>query len=454
MPREPDKASASRVWRWKPSILPNDVRAILAAADLAAERMAAHLRLGVLILIGLVLVGLGSLAGVYSKWIATVFALNLGVSIAAVVLARPSVFRSWVPWAIATLDAAVVLGVMTCGDFAERVSAAYTPALAVSWVMFLLLALTAMRFKPALVLYLGGLLVAGLATAMALDAHRAALAPTVIGSTVEPIFGAGHNAVRLSLVGLTALVLAITVARGRRTLLTAVVAARRSAHLSRYFASGLVPLLADAEVEELKRGRRQHAAILFADIRGFTAVDKFVGDDVMGVFGVPTATSEDAANALAAGRALQAEVAAWNEKRQSAGRRPISVGIGIHYGQVFAGVIDGGQRLEFTVIGDAVNTARRIEELTKSTGCPLLVSAELLEAAKILVPSRDCHPLPAQMIRGRNESLRLFAPNSSRTRQSTPAAYSSPPVARLAERSYIPGDAGLVSLISVHRDPA
>jgi hypothetical protein len=103
----------------------------------------------VLILIGLVLVGLGSLAGVYREWIATVFALNLGVSVAAVVLARPAVFRSWVPWVVATLDAGVVLGVMIIGVFAERVSASYTPALVVSWTMFLLLALTAMRFRPA-----------------------------------------------------------------------------------------------------------------------------------------------------------------------------------------------------------------------------------------------------------------------------------------------------------------
>src|SRR5580704_1279916 len=75
-------------------------------------------------------------------------------------------------------------------------------------------------------------------------------------------------------------------------------------------------------------------------------VDKFVGDDVMGVFGVPIATAEDAANALAAGRALRAEIAAWIEKRRYAGRRPVSIGIGIHYGQVFAGVIEGGKRLE------------------------------------------------------------------------------------------------------------
>src|SRR5260221_10615667 len=146
MPREPGKA-ALRAWRQRPSALPDEIRAVLAAAELAAERTAARVRLCVLILIGLVLVGLGSVAGVYREWIATIFALNLGVSVAAVVLARPAVFRSWVPWAIATLDAVVVLGVMIFGDLAERVSAAYTPALAVSWAMFLLLALTAMRFR-------------------------------------------------------------------------------------------------------------------------------------------------------------------------------------------------------------------------------------------------------------------------------------------------------------------
>jgi hypothetical protein len=138
----------------------------------------------------------------------------LAFQVAAVVLANPTVFRSWAPWVVATLDAGVVLGVMMFGDFAERVSASYTPALVVSWAMFLLLALTAMRLKPALVLYLGGLLVVGLATAMALDAYQAALPPMdAFVTTLEPIFGPGHNAVRLSLVVLTTLVMAITVAQ-------------------------------------------------------------------------------------------------------------------------------------------------------------------------------------------------------------------------------------------------
>jgi adenylate cyclase len=371
--------------------LPDEVRAVLAVADLAAERTAARVRLAALILIGVLRAALGSLSGVYRSEIALIFALNAAVSVAAVVLARPGMFRAWVPWALATLDAAVVLGIMIYGDFNERMVTSYTPALVVCWAIFVLLALTAMRFKPALVLYHGGLFVCGIALVIGFHAGRPAAVPTdPLGADLMRLFDPEHNAVRLALIALTGCVLAVTVGRARRNLVEAVIAARRSANLSRYFPSGLAPLLADAEVEVLKRGRRQPAAILFADIRGFTAmseqsepatiaeflgsfrlratraierhggiVDKFVGDDVMGVFGVPIATEADAANALAAGRALLAEIDAWNRKRRSAGRRTVSIGIGIHHGEVFAGVIGDGERLEFTVIGDAVNTIRR-----------------------------------------------------------------------------------------------
>jgi hypothetical protein len=101
MPREPRKAGL-RAWRQRRSALPNDIRTVLAGADLSAERTAARLRLCVLVLIGLVLLSLGSLAGVFSEWIATIFTLNFA-SVAAVVLARPAVFKSWVPWVVATL---------------------------------------------------------------------------------------------------------------------------------------------------------------------------------------------------------------------------------------------------------------------------------------------------------------------------------------------------------------
>jgi adenylate cyclase len=255
--------------------LPDDVRLVLAAADLAAEQTAARVRLAALILIGLLLAALGSLSGVYRVHLAVIFALNAGLSVAAIVLARPGIFRSWVPWALATLDAAVVVGIMIYGDLNARRLTSYTPALVVSWVIFVLLGLTTMRFKPALVLYLGGLFVCGMAGVIGFQAAQAAPLPTdPLGANLARLFDPQHDLVRLLLIALTACVLALTVGRARGILVKAVIAARRSANLSRYFAAGLVPLLADAEVEVLKRGRRQRAAILFADIRGFTAMSE------------------------------------------------------------------------------------------------------------------------------------------------------------------------------------
>jgi adenylate cyclase len=314
--------------------LPKDVRAVLEAAELAAEQTAARLRLVALIAIGVLLAVLGALSGEYRRQIALMFALSLAVSVGSVMLARPGAFRRWVPWAMATLDAGVILGIIAFAESEAKFSGSYAPSLVVSWAVFVLLALAAIRLKPALVLYLGGLSIAGMAILGGLAPAGAASAP---GHALDPalvrIFDREHNAVRLALIALTAGVLALSVERARRSLLVAVTPTRLSARLSRYFASGLLPLLAETDLAVLQRGRRQPAAILFADVRGFTArseqlepaaiaeflsafrmrarraierlggiVDKFVGDDVMGVFGLPVTTANDAGNALAAGR--------------------------------------------------------------------------------------------------------------------------------------------------------
>ena len=203
MPARPGRAEIRRVWRRPRSTLPDEVRGVLAAADLAAERTAVRVRLAVLILIGVLLAALGSLSGVYRGQIALIFALNAGVSVAAVVLARPGMFRSWVPWAVATLDAAVVLGVMIYGDLNERMSASYTPALAVSWTMFVLLGLTAMRFKPGLVLYLGGLFVCGMALVIGFHStHIATMPIDLSGADLARLFGSEHNGVAAGLRGM------------------------------------------------------------------------------------------------------------------------------------------------------------------------------------------------------------------------------------------------------------
>jgi adenylate cyclase len=164
---------------------------------------------------------------------------------------------------------------------------------------------------------------------------------------------------------------------------------------------------------EVERGGEQRmATVLFADLRDFTGlaartpatevvatlnefftavtreaqaaggfVDKFIGDAVLVVFGLfgPDDAAHRAAGAAAALRCaegMRAAVAALNARRASVGRPPLALKIGVHTGPVVAGTIGAAERHEYTVIGDTVNVAARLEQLCRDRGRDLLVSAE------------------------------------------------------------------------------
>jgi adenylate cyclase len=208
---------------------------------------------------------------------------------------------------------------------------------------------------------------------------------------------------------LVATILAAGVWRSRRLVLRQAVAARERANLARYFAPTMVDRLAHAD-QPLGAVRAQPVAVLFADIAGFTrlaeqaapeqviallrglharleaavfehrgTLDKYLGDGIMATFGTPEAAPDDAANALAAARAMLASIDAWNRERAARGEPPLRLSIGLHYGQVVLGDVGSARRLEFAVIGDAVNVASRLEELTRALDARLVVSDALVE---------------------------------------------------------------------------
>ena len=238
--------------------------------------------------------------------------------------------------------------------------------------------------------------------------------------------------------------LAAAVHRSRRLVLREADAERGRANLSRYFSANLVEKLAKSD-EPIGTSRSQNAAILFADIVGFTALsehgtpadvigllrefhvrveeavfahdgtlDKYIGDGVMVSFGTPVSGEHDATNALRSARALLASVDAWSNERVGAGKSPVKIGIGLHYGPVIAGDVGGNQRLEYTVIGDTVNVASRVERLTRHFKAPLVVSDDLLAAVRAEGQSEPCDieglvELSPQQLRGREETLKVFA---------------------------------------------
>ncbi len=141
-------------------------------------------------------------------------------------------------------------------------------------------------------------------------------------------------------------------------------------------------------------------------------LDKFMGDGALVVFGVEETNGiapadHGAAASVACARAMVAALAAHNRAREGRGLPTLRMGIGIHTGPVVSGNIGApGRRLEFTVIGDAVNTASRLEGLTKGAGVPILASAD---TATLLSGDAGLRELPSMPVRGKSAPMRVFA---------------------------------------------
>ena len=185
------------------------------------------------------------------------------------------------------------------------------------------------------------------------------------------------------------------------------------------------------------RGTERILTVLFSDIRGFTTrservdpqdavrllnefhatmtsvieehegiVNSIMGDGFMSLFGAIDDESNHADQAVAAGREMFRRLPDLNARLESLGFEPIEIGAGIHTGAAVIGSIGSPRRLEYTAIGDTVNTASRIESLTKELKSPLLISAATAERLVTEVTRRE---LPPQPIRGRSQSLILHA---------------------------------------------
>ena len=123
---------------------------------------------------------------------------------------------------------------------------------------------------------------------------------------------------------------------------------------------------------------------MLADIifRNNGTLDKFMGDGLMATFGTPEPTKSDASNALIAALDMAAAFDVWKKSNSLPNTDGLKLAIGGHYGTVVIGDIGSEERLEFAVLGDAVNVASRLESATRQVGCRSLISRDLLEAAQ------------------------------------------------------------------------
>ncbi len=186
-------------------------------------------------------------------------------------------------------------------------------------------------------------------------------------------------------------------------------------------------------------GEEREVTVLFADLRGFTplaerlpprelvtllnryldrmsraieaeggVIDKFIGDEIMALFGAPVAAADSADRALRAALAMRAALAAFNRELAAEGRPTLAFGIGINTARVVAGNIGSHRRLNYSVIGDGVNTAARLQTLTRQPGfeTDILLSEATLQSARGRYTVRD---LGAAQVKGRSETVRVLA---------------------------------------------
>ncbi len=131
-------------------------------------------------------------------------------------------------------------------------------------------------------------------------------------------------------------------------------------------------------------------------------VNKFLGDGLLAIFGAPIDDPLEAANAVAAAREMLMSIEASNVGHSW----PIRLGIGVHIGQAVAGTVGSSRRKEYTVIGDTVNLASRLESLNKEVGSQLIVSDAVREAARDAIG--EASPLGAVPVRGYAEPVTVW----------------------------------------------
>ena len=205
----------------------------------------------------------------------------------------------------------------------------------------------------------------------------------------------------------------------------------------------VVPLLPpNASVQQSRRrspvlaGQERDIAILFADLRSFTQfsekklpydvvfvlnryfahmgeaveasgghLDKFIGDGVMALFGTKSDIRTGAREAMTAAKQMSKKLSDLNEQLKDELEEPLRIGIGIHVGPAIIGEMGYGTATGLTAIGDSVNTASRLEAMTKEFGAQLILSEDVTREAGATVTSYDEHEIA---VRGRAEAVKIF----------------------------------------------
>lgn len=283
--------------------------------------------------------------------------------------------------------------------------------------IFVLIALRALRFE-AIWVWLSGLTAALGWSLLTYFAWRAA-GPQ--GQTMDFVVAATSGridihdeAIRIAVIVMVTAVLAVALTRARLTLARAVRASQSAHALSQFFDSEVADQITTTDLAPMAgQSTTRDATIMFTDLRGFTKasatlspadlialisdyqnvvvpvvrahggnIDKFMGDGILASFGAVRASSTHAADALRCIDAILAASRTWAQQRSERGLPALGIGIGVAHGPLVFGIIGVDQRLEYTVIGETVNLAAKLEKHNKAEAASACAQFSLVNLAK------------------------------------------------------------------------
>ena len=224
---------------------------------------------------------------------------------------------------------------------------------------------------------------------------------------------------------------------------------RMKSTMSRYMDADLADqLLAGGDGEDVMGGKESIGTVLFSDIRSFTnlteslgaqgtvgflndyftimvdciqneggMLDKFIGDAIMAIFGTPVAHDDDPDRGLRAAIQMMHGLNEFNDIRKSQGLPPVDHGMGLNTDEIVSGNIGSPKRMDYTVIGDGVNLAARIESSCKKYGAKILMSEYTFKALKATYRTRqvDC-----VIVKGKSEPVHVFEVLDFHSKESFP----------------------------------
>lgn len=340
------------------------------------------------------------------------------ICIVRLVLAHKRLLATWMLYASVIVDIYLLMALIYSFHYKYAQPAAFYLKVPTLLYVFVFIALRALRFEARFVVFTGVCAATGWAYLTWYVASGQGGPPGITHNFVEYMTSnallVGAEIDKIIAILLTTAVLAIAIARARRLLVRSVSEAAAARDLSRFFDPAVAARIRGAAMTiKAGEGEQRDVAILTCDLRGFTrlsttlepdevmkllqdyqermcplivdnggSIDKFLGDGILASFGAVDTTAAPAADALRAADALIEASRQWAEARRAAGLRPLEVGVAVASGRVVFGAVGDGERLEFTVIGDAVNWAAKLEKHNKEEKVRALTDAATYALAK------------------------------------------------------------------------